>query len=257
MIRVNLKKTLKSIKLHETTFSMVLGAIVIVLIGVLLINFFSGRRGETIPAIDVEEEITLPASHTVSEGEDLWTIAEKYYGTGYNWIDIQSENKIINPNQISVGQELVIPDVAPRIAEEIPTETEPEPTLAKTEAQERTHTVQKGENLWKIAELYFDSGYNWVDIAEENDLRNPGVIEPNQELTIPSVTSKASTVVANKKEESEAISGATYTVQKDDNLWDIAIRAYGDGYRWSEIAKENKLINPNLIHNGNILTLPR
>ena len=64
-------------------------------------------------------------------------------------------------------------------------------------------------------------------------------------------------VVASKKEEAEAISGATYSVQKDDNLWNIAIRAYGDGYRWPEIAKENDLVNPGIIHSGNILTLPR
>jgi len=244
---------------------MILGAFVIVLIGVLLINYFAGRSGETVPAIDIEEEITLPASHSVSEGEDLWKISEKYYGTGYNWVDIQSENNIEDPNQISVGQELVIPDVSPRITEKeailtpepIAEEIKPEPIAVKTDSQEKIHTVQRGENLWKIAELYFNSGYNWVDIAEKNNLRNPGVIEPDQKLSIPEVSAKILTVAADKKEEAEAISGATYTVQKGDNLWEIAVRAYGDGYKWVEISEENELSNPGLIHSGNILSLPR
>jgi nucleoid-associated protein YgaU len=40
-------------------------------------------------------------------------------------------------------------------------------------------------------------------------------------------------------------------------LWTIAVRAYGDGYKWTEIAKANKLVNPNLIHPGNVFVLPR
>lgn len=44
---------------------------------------------------------------------------------------------------------------------------------------------------------------------------------------------------------------------KGDHLWGIAVRAYGDGYKWVEIARENNLVNPNLIHPGNVLSLPR
>jgi len=46
-------------------------------------------------------------------------------------------------------------------------------------------------------------------------------------------------------------------VVKGDNLWQIALRAYGDGYQWVKIARENKLANPDLIHSGNILKIPR
>ncbi len=53
------------------------------------------------------------------------------------------------------------------------------------------------------------------------------------------------------------ITGATYEVVKGDSLWKIAVRAYGDGYQWVKIARENKLVNPNLIHPGNLLALPR
>ncbi len=48
-----------------------------------------------------------------------------------------------------------------------------------------------------------------------------------------------------------------YTVEKGDSLWKIAVKVYGDGYKWVEIAKENKITTPNIIYSGNILVLPR
>ena len=123
---------------------------------------------------------------------------------------------------------------------------------SKTESSlVQTYLVSKGDNLWKIAEKVTGSGYNWVEIAKENNLENPGIIYEGQELTISaSKTDQKLTI-------NGVISGATYEVQKGDTLWDIAVRAYGDGYKWSEIARENKLVHPNLIHSGNILVLPR
>ena len=98
---MNLKSTLKTIKLSESTISMVLGAIVIIVVGALIINFFKAREeGETIPPVGVEK-IALPTTHVVTEGEDLWSISEKYYGIGYNWVDISQENKILR-NELQI-----------------------------------------------------------------------------------------------------------------------------------------------------------
>ncbi len=273
---MNLKNTLKNIKLHESTISMVLGAIVIVFVGVLLINYFSKRQGggQIVPSLDIENETQLPTTHTVLAGEDLWKISEKYYGTGYNWQDIASANNLSDPNDLEAGQTLTIPDVEPKIAVAVTTTlptTTPLPTLASTSmvtptttpetpipSGTRIHKVQKDENLWKIAETYYESGYNWVDIARENNLQNPNVLEVDQTLKIPEVSPKTATLVGQNPQNSpEAISGSSYTVQHGDSLWSIAVRAYGDGFRWSDIAKENKLANPSLIHSGNTLTLPR
>ena len=161
---------------------MVLGALVIVVVGVLVVNYFKDQGGK-IPFLSTdnktEEVQVLPQSHTVAAGENLWTVAEKYYGSGYNWVDIAQENNLSNANVISEGQTLTIPNVEPKLA-------------TKTE------------------------------------------------VTTP-----------------EAITGGTYTVEKGDSLWIIAVRAYGDGYKWVEIARENNLENPDLIHAGNVLTLPR
>jgi len=188
---LNLKSILKSLKLHESTISMVLGAIVIVVVGILVVNYFKS----------VETGTTLPTGQETEQNG--------------------------------------------------PTITRDGVTI---------HIVQEGDNLWGIAERYYDSGYNWVDIAFENELANPGLIDMGQELVIPSVDPKEPTVSIAQEildQQIQPISGATYTAVPGDSLWNIAVRAYGDGYRWVDIAQENELVNPDLIHAGNVLVLPR
>jgi len=125
-----------------------------------------------------------------------------------------------------------------------------------TPTKDGTYIVKKGETLWSIAEEAYGSGYNWVDIAKENKIANGNEIEIGQKLNIPDIESKTPTVNKTKLSESK-ITGDTYTVVKGDSLWKIAVRAYGDGYKWVKIAKENHLINPDLIHQGNQLNLSR
>lgn len=60
-----------------------------------------------------------------------------------------------------------------------------------------------------------------------------------------------------KPQQSSAITQATYTVLEGDHLWEIAVRAYGDGFRWSDIAKANNLSSPDAIAPGMVLTIPR
>ncbi|KAA9388236.1 5'-nucleotidase C-terminal domain-containing protein [Neorhizobium galegae] len=47
-----------------------------------------------------------------------------------------------------------------------------------------------------------------------------------------------------------------YTVVKGDSLWKIAEATYGDGEKWTEIAKLNSLRHPNVIQVGAELELP-
>ena len=50
---------------------------------------------------------------------------------------------------------------------------------------------------------------------------------------------------------------ASYTVVRGDSLWKISKKFYNDGLNWPFIASENKLANPNVIHAGNVLTVPK
>jgi nucleoid-associated protein YgaU len=119
------------------------------------------------------------------------------------------------------------------------------------------YTVKDGDTLWSIAETHYKSGYNWVDIQKANSLTNADLISAGQTLTIPDV--KPITVPPGEVSSAttqEPLHPKTYTVVGGDCLWNISVRAYGTGYRWTEIAQANNLGNPDLIFSGNVLTLP-
>lgn len=48
----------------------------------------------------------------------------------------------------------------------------------------------------------------------------------------------------------------TYTVVSGDTLWAIADRFYGDGNQYQRIADASGVANPDLIHPGQVLTIP-
>ena len=48
----------------------------------------------------------------------------------------------------------------------------------------------------------------------------------------------------------------TYTVVSGDTLWAISERFYGDGSKYQRIADASGISNPDLIHPGQVLTIP-
>jgi nucleoid-associated protein YgaU len=48
-----------------------------------------------------------------------------------------------------------------------------------------------------------------------------------------------------------------YTVERGDHLWKISNKFYKTGFNWALIAKENRLTNPDIIHAGNVLAVPK
>ena len=195
-----LKKWLKNLKLNESTISMILGALVVVVVGILIYNYFTSVGKETGQSLTdqqlagevelVEEEGKmvpkgLPTSHTVAAGEDLWKIAEKYYGSGYNWVDIASANKLNNPNKLLVGQALEIPKTAVKgTTPQAQIEAKVAPATAITG---NSYTVVKGDTLWGIAIKAYQDGYKWPEIVKANQdkIANPNVIEVGQVLSLP------------------------------------------------------------------------
>lgn len=151
------------------------------------------------------------------------------------------------------------------------------------------YVVMEGETLWSIADKFYKDGFKWNEIAKANNISDPSNLEKGDRLVIPSVqpqqkiaavsptvvaqpsptvTVMPTAVVTKAPAPSAApttamtttgkkITDTKYTVAKGDYLWDIAVRAYGDGYKWVEIARANKLANPDLIFSGNVLQLPR
>ena len=132
------------------------------------------------------------------------------------------------------------------------------PALSTQKGISKEYSVERGDTLLSIAENAYGSGYNWTDIKTANNL-NTDSIDVGQKLVLPDVATKEPTATTKivTAEDTNEISGDSYTVEKGDTLWNISVRAYGDGYQWTKVAEENNLGNPNLIHVGNVLALPR
>jgi nucleoid-associated protein YgaU len=224
---MNLKNILKMLKVNESTISMMLGALVIVVVGLLVVNYFRNTEpGSTFPeglSTGTTETQTLPTTHVVQSGETLWDIAENYYGSGYNWVDIAKANNLSSADVISEGEKLTIP------------------------ALEGTPLAQASASPSAIPQAS-------VTPSSSPSLKpSPSPSASPQAVETPAPGSKGSETVGNDQQ----ITGDSYTVVHGDNLWDIAVRAYGDGFQWVKIAEANNLANPSLIHAGNHFVIPR
>jgi len=113
----------------------------------------------------VPEKEDLPAKYLVQEGDTLWDISEKVYGSGYTWVDVYEANREVlnSPHKLEIGGQITLPKVEPKVI---------------------THTVVRGESMWTIAQKYCGSGFAWPSIAAANNVPNPRVIEVGLELTI-------------------------------------------------------------------------
>ena len=68
-------------------------------------------KPEPAPAAKEEKKVTLPCDHVVRTGDNLWSLARKYYGTGAKWKLIFDANKasLKNENFLEPGKVLKIP----------------------------------------------------------------------------------------------------------------------------------------------------
>jgi LysM repeat protein len=114
------------------------------------------------------------------------------------------------------------------------------PTPTPYPSGSTTHTVQRGENLFRIALRY---GTTVQAIASANGIANPALIYVGQVLTIPS----------GGQPPSPPGDGTSYTVQPGDNLFRIALR-YNLNYLY--LAQYNGIANPSRIYVGQVLHIP-
>ena len=122
-------------------------------------------------------------TYIVSEGDDLWHLAEKFYGSGFNAFDISVANKLDPSVAIEPGQKLIIPVVTPRA-----------PTVgdilngvstSRVTYTEGKYIVQPGDSLSLIAQKVYGDLYAWPKILQANSLTSADQIEVGMILTIP------------------------------------------------------------------------
>ncbi len=184
-----LKNVLKSLKINEGLISSIMGGVVVVIMAAMIFNYFKSvnKNGkitdESASNASVTEKVAtgeLPTTYKVKKGDDLWHISERFYNSGYNYVDIAKTNKLVNASVIEVGQDLVIPKVAAKV--------EVKATVTKVSIEGAKYTTVKGDHLWSVAVRAYGDGYAWTKIYNANKKvigKNPSILFSGVELTLP------------------------------------------------------------------------
>jgi LysM repeat protein len=157
--------------------------------------------------------------YTVQRGDTLSEIARDH---DVDLTDVIELNQLADPDLIRPGDVILIPGV--------------------DGSPEQTHVVQEGESLFRIAGAY---GSTARAIAEANDLANPDLIRPGQELIVPATRKKAPATTTGSSEggsgSSTTRSANFHIVQRGDTLESIANRY--EGVTPEGIATANGIVN--------------
>lgn len=217
-----MEKIQSDLENKQSILSLVLGALIVLVVGILLFNYFNRPKGDLGPSEQVSQGQTadvkkenLPGKYTVKEGDTLFLIAQNYYGDGYMYNKLAEVNNLSDPSTIEVGQVLEIP--------------KPDQTGANPSPSAATTVTLNADNTAKSTPE--------SSPPESEETGQGGAI--NQTIW------------------GEKISSDTYTIVEGDWLSKIAGRAYGDIYAYDKIAKANNISNPDLIEPGVTLKIPR
>ena len=233
-----LEKVNTEIQTNQSKLSLFLGALIILVVGILIFNYFNRNKPDLGPSQQTEttqqEDVSpqqLPGKYTVKEGDTLFIIAENYYQDGSKFEEIAKANNITDVNSIVVGQILEIPKLADTspvpVASETPSPAiSPAPSITPSESPTPAPTVEP------------------TPTPAPQQVETPG--------------SKGGTPeVITTDDWGPKITGNTYTVQEGDWLSTIAGRAYGDIFAFQKLAEANNISNPDLIYPGQVLTISR
>lgn len=200
-----IEKLENEVQSKQSKVSMILGVLIILVIGVLIFNYYNKNKAVLGPAQQTQqadsEDVSpqdLPGKYTIKEGDTLYEVAEKYFKDGFKYEDIAKANNMANANEITTGAVIEIPKLEAK-AESTPSSA---PVIAEAQNQGtgtgggnstiwgdriegNTYTVVEGDWLSKIAGRSYGDIMAFDKIAKANNITNPDHIEPGQVLTIP------------------------------------------------------------------------
>ncbi len=154
------KDSLLNINWQESYGSIILGAIIVIIFGLLVANFIVKRNQQINDGVKTEEvteqeQNNKLSEHTIQAGDSLSKISDKYYGSMDYWPAIARANNIANPNVIYVDSRINIP-----AKEEI--------VKIKDDMNANSYQVQAGDTLFTISEKMYGNGADWQRIAKAN-----------------------------------------------------------------------------------------
>ena len=215
-------------------------ALALVALALLLVALMAGCRRAK-PAVVSEVTVTSATAAAVATGRTVVPVASPT-PTPKGTPETTPSPKAATPTPTAAAD--TTPTVAPTSTPVPTTAPTAVPTAAPTAVPttapsgERTHVVQPGENLFRIALHY---GMSYEAVAAANGIINPDLISIGQRLIIPAEGTTPTTPTRN------------YVVQPGENLFRIALKY---GVAVEALAVANDISNINLIHPGQRLVIP-
>ncbi len=216
-----LDKIEAEVQQNQSKFNLVLGGLIVLVVGLLVFNYFSKDKSEVGTAQQTENKQStadvspegLPGKYTVKDGDTLFQIAQKYYQNGDKFSEIVKANNLASADVVVTGQVLEIPKL------------------------DSNETIALNESTPKES------------------------ASPQPSASASPMATPAASVVANTDQSVDwgpTITGNTYVVVEGDWLSTISARAYnGNPMDYMKIAQVNNIPNPDLIEPGMVLTIPR
>ncbi len=140
------------------------------------------------PVQEVVEEVEERV-HYFKDGDTLWNLATKYYGSGKYWKNIAAYNGIDNPKKVANGTAIYLPEKDVIVEYEYEPEEVVEEVVETFETyndeDDLIYTVVKGDTLAKISKKFYGTTKYASLLGEYNCLEDKNLIRPGQELFVP------------------------------------------------------------------------
>ena len=159
-------------------------------------------RAATVERLRTVVAQSAPRAYVVTDGDNLATVAKKVYGPeeGNRMVNVKrifeaNRQTLKSPDEIFIGQKLVIPPPAEPIAEQDGARSvSPGALFERVQSigeqhrdppdkplpEGRFYLVKEGDSLWKIADSLLGSGARYGEIAK----LNPGVLKDENTLSV-------------------------------------------------------------------------
>jgi nucleoid-associated protein YgaU len=131
--------------------------------------------------------------HIVAKGETLADISAKYLKSSKNWKKLVEANPGISPENLKIGQKIIIPETG--TATEAPAGTAPgtTPEASPTAGEVTEYTVKAGDTLGTIALHALGSKHRWKEIQEANPGLDSKHLRAGQKIKLPGKKSDGAT----------------------------------------------------------------